>query len=127
MRRRKSWQDQWHRISPVDSFPANGFGLYDMSENVWKCCSDWFHDTNLQLQSANMPSQPKSQSPKTTCFRGRSWNNTQDSGLRVAIRLSGIPSINQNFFTLGSIGFRCVSDVELLLISTHQETNSFNY
>ncbi|MEE2911033.1 MAG: SUMF1/EgtB/PvdO family nonheme iron enzyme [Candidatus Poribacteria bacterium] len=54
--RGKSWKDRWHRVNPVGSFPANGFGLYDMSENVWKCCSDWFHDTNLQLQSANMPS-----------------------------------------------------------------------
>ena len=32
--RGKSWKDQWHRASPVGSFPAHGFGLYDMSENV---------------------------------------------------------------------------------------------
>ena len=81
MRRRKSWQDQWHRISPVDSFPANGFGLYDMSENVWKCCSDWFHNTNLQLQLTNMPPNQSNNHQKRRVLRGRSWNATQDSGL----------------------------------------------
>ena len=59
-----------------------------------------------------MPSNQSSNHQKRRVLRGGSWNDTQDSGLRVAIRLSGNPSIHQNFFTLGSIGFRCVSDVE---------------
>ena len=37
--RGKIWKDQWHRVSSVGSFPANGFGLYDTSEDVWKCRS----------------------------------------------------------------------------------------
>jgi sulfatase modifying factor 1 len=40
------WQnlntDGWEGTSPVKSFPANGYGLYDMAGNVWEWTSDYF-------------------------------------------------------------------------------------
>ena len=38
----KGYDDGYATTSPAGSFPANGYGLYDMSGNVWQWCEDWF-------------------------------------------------------------------------------------
>jgi formylglycine-generating enzyme len=37
-------EDGYEWTAPVASFPANGYGLYDMAGNVWQWTVDWFQD-----------------------------------------------------------------------------------
>ena len=60
------------QTTPVGSFPANGFGLYDMHGNVYEWCFDGWHD--------NYEGAPTDGSPWVTgkeqkrLLRGGSWN-----------------------------------------------------
>jgi formylglycine-generating enzyme required for sulfatase activity len=45
--------DGYDGTSPVRSFPANGYGLYDMTGNVWEWTCDWF-----QVQRAAVDERP---------------------------------------------------------------------
>lgn len=46
-------EDGFAGISPVKSFPPNGYRLFDMAGNVWQWCSDWYRADTYAVDAKN--------------------------------------------------------------------------
>ena len=92
--------------APVGSYPANGFGLYDMVGNVWEWCSDPFDGSYYDNSPAVDPQGPLlGRNGEMGVVRGGGWDSNRGS-LRVSVRAS--PSMDLGY---KGIGFRCAGEV----------------
>ncbi len=81
------YDDGYANTSPVGSFSANQYGLYDMSGNVWQWCEDFW----------------ESGSNSARVLRGGSWNYGGEFALRSSYRYYA-PLAGRYV----DFGFRCV-------------------
>uniref|UniRef100_A0A8C7F0R6 Formylglycine-generating enzyme n=1 Tax=Oncorhynchus kisutch TaxID=8019 RepID=A0A8C7F0R6_ONCKI len=98
-----SEEDGYTKTSPVKSFPANGYGLYNMVGNAWEWTSDWWtvhHTTDERHNPAGPPSGTDRVKKggsymchKSYCYR-----------YRCAARSQNTPDSSAS-----NLGFRCVS------------------
>lgn len=95
-------EDGYIGTSPVRSFPANGFGIYDVAGNVWEWTADWFALTFHIAGPRSNPQGPSSGSSKI--IRGGSYlcHDSYCNRYRVAARSANSPDSST-----GNMGFRC--------------------
>ena len=86
--------------SPVGSFGANGYGLFDMSGNVLEWCWDWYGATYYDTSPASDPRGPATGVNRVV--RGGSWSGTANYS-RVSYRDSSRPNYVSYY-----VGFRIV-------------------
>lgn len=110
-----TWQGEFPRQAPttdghaglaaVKSYPPNGYGLYDVSGNVWEWTNDWYDPNYYRGSAVKNPPGPREGRQKVQ--RGGSWlcSDNYCQGYRVASRMFTEPDSGLN-----NLGFRCVGD-----------------
>jgi formylglycine-generating enzyme required for sulfatase activity len=107
---RNTLEDGYLGTAPVGSFPANGFGLYDMAGNVWEWCSDWYRPGYVDLPQRNRQGPASSDDPREPGVpkrvqRGGSFLCCDNYCVRFKVGGRGKGEVDS---TANHIGFRCV-------------------
>ena len=95
--------DRWIYTSPVDEFPPNGFGVFNLIGNVREYCNDWYSSSFYSNSPPVDPVGPSSGELKIV--RGGSWASFTFF-LRVSHRMTSDPQRPSD-----QTGFRCVADL----------------
>lgn len=96
---RPEYRERWRNgPEPVATSPPNGYGLFDMCENVHEWCSDWFDAGYYAVSPEDNPKGPQTGARRAS--RGGAWRH-QIKIARCAARSSIPPE-----FRYADYGFR---------------------
>jgi len=98
--------DGYFGPAPAKSFPANGYGLYNMTGNVWEWCWDYFDPSYYRHSPEADPVGPEQGDRRV--MRGGSYlcHASYCNRYRTDARSSNTPDSAST-----NIGFRCAADV----------------
>jgi len=111
--------DGFEKSAPVKTYPPNGYGLYEISGNVWEWTSDWYSSQYYQYckenSITNNPKGPKEAFNPNNPYvderviRGGSFlcNASYCASYRVSSRMATDPNTS-----LEHLGFRTVIDLK---------------
>ncbi len=113
-------EDGFAGTAPVKSFPANGYGIYEVAGNVWEWVDDWYRPDTFKVRSQNPDLAKDPRGPNNSydptepgvrkrVHKGGSYLCTDEycSRYKPGGRGKGDPDTGTNH-----LGFRCVKDVE---------------
>jgi len=92
--------------APAKSYPANGYGLYNLTGNIWEWCWDGFDPTYYQHSPRENPTGPTATDRRI--MRGGSYlcHASYCNRYRTDARSANTPDSST-----GNLGFRCARDV----------------
>ncbi len=97
--------DGYYGTCPVDAFEPNGYGLYNVTGNVWEWTADWFHLSFRGRDSRTDPAGPPTGTHRVQKGGSHLCHASYCRRYRVAARQGNEPDSSAC-----NLGFRCAAE-----------------